>query len=119
MTAARRPRLERHHDHTVLVGGPVPRGSSGITLGRLVILRRDAADSAYLRRHELAHVRQYAEHGVVGFAARYVGDYVRGRLRRYPHRRAYLRIGFEVAADWEARRSLGMGVVDEGSRLPA
>jgi hypothetical protein len=114
-----RPQLERFSDHRVIIGGPVPKGSDGITIGRTVILRRDAADSAYLRRHEHAHVRQYAEHGVIGFMARYVADYARNRVRGFPHRRAYLRIGFEIEADWQARRSLGMGVVDERSRLPA
>jgi hypothetical protein len=86
------------------VGGPVPPGADAITLGSLIIVRRAAAGSESLLRHERVHVRQWREHGVVGFLRRYLGDYLRWRLRGYGHRAAYLRIGFEVESCWEAAR---------------
>lgn len=84
------------------VGGPVPPGADAITLGSLVIIRRSAAGSEELLRHEGVHVAQWRAYGVVGFLRRYLGDYVRLRLRGYGHRAAYLRIPFEVEAAWLA-----------------
>jgi hypothetical protein len=46
-------------------------------------------------------------HGVIGFPVRYLGPYVRWRLAGKGHRGAYLRVPFEVEADWVARRTLG------------
>ncbi len=98
--------FERHDGYRVWIGGPVPRGADGITLGRLVILRRGAEGSAYLRQHELVHVAQWRRYGVIGFTVRYLASYVAGRLRGYPHRAAYRRIPLEIEADWVARRQL-------------
>jgi hypothetical protein len=89
----------------IWVGGPVPPGSSAITLGRLIIVRRRAAGDARLLRHELVHVRQWRRLGVVGFLRRYLGAYVQGRWRGYGHREAYLRIPLEVEAEQEADRA--------------
>jgi hypothetical protein len=97
--------LERHRDHWRLIGGPVPPGASAITLGRLIIVRRRAASSARLLRHEIVHVRQWRRYGVVGFLRRYLGAYARWRVRGYSHWGAYRRIPFEVEAEWVARRS--------------
>ena len=97
--------LERHDDHWRWVGGPVPPGSSAITLGRLIIVRRDAADSPRLMRHELVHVRQWRRLGVIGFLRRYLGAYFGQRLRGYGHWGAYRRIPLEVEAEWVARRT--------------
>ena len=96
-------RLERRADHWRWVGGPVPPGADAITLGRLVVVRRRAAGSRHLTRHELAPVRQWQALGVVGFLARYLGAYARGRLAGYGHLGAYRRIPLEVEAEWEAR----------------
>jgi hypothetical protein len=85
-------------------GGPVPKGSSGITLGSLIILRQGSEGSRYLLAHERVHVDQWRQHGLVGFGLRYVGAYLAWRLRGYPHKAAYRRIPFEVEADWLARR---------------
>ena len=68
-----------------------------------MIVRRRAAASARLLRHELVHVRQWRELGVVRFLVRYVGSYLRWRLRGYGHWAAYRRIPLEVEAEWEAR----------------
>jgi hypothetical protein len=55
---------------------------------------------ALLLVHELVHVRQWHDLGVIGFLRRYLSDYLRGRLAGLGHRRAYLEIGLER----EARR---------------
>lgn len=90
-------------------GGPVPKGFDGITLGRLVIVRRGAATPSLLR-HEMVHVRQWRRYGIVGFPLRYVGHYLLWRLRRKGHRGAYLRIPMEIEASWVARRSMSTAV---------
>jgi hypothetical protein len=89
----------------------VPRGSAGITVGRLVIVRRGREHDERLLRHELEHVAQYRRFGFVGFLRRYVRDYLRARLRGHGHRSSYRRIGFEASAEWRARRSMGRGVL--------
>ncbi len=88
----------------IWVGGPVPPGSSAITLGRLIIVRRRAAANERLLRHELVHARQWRRFGVVGFLRRYLGAYLGWRLRGYGHWGAYRRIPLEVEAEREARR---------------
>lgn len=90
----------------VWVGGPVPPGADAITLVRLIIVRRSAADDQQLLRHEAEHVRQWHDFGVIGFLARYLGAYFRWRLRGYGHWAAYRRIPFEVEAEWVARREV-------------
>ena len=85
------------------VGGPVPPGASAITLGRLIIVRRSAAGNERLLRHELVHVRQWRQLGVVGFLRQYLGAYLRERWRGHGHWDAYRRIPLEVEADREAR----------------
>lgn len=98
-------------------GGPVPRGADGITLGRLVIVRRGRR-TAHLMRHERVHVRQWRRHGVVGFVVRYVGAYLGGRLRGFGHHGAYLRIPMEIEAEWVARRQdLASPVADDRRRV--
>ena len=99
-------RLERRDGYVLVIGGPVPRGADAITLGPVISVRRRAAASPYLLRHELVHVRQWRRYGVIGFSARYLADYLRGRLRGRNHHAAYLRIRFEIEADWVARRTL-------------
>ena len=81
----------------------VPPGASAITLGRYVLIRPRAVGSRRLEAHELVHVEQWRHHGVGGFLRRYLGAYLRWRLRRYPHWAAYRRIPFEIEADWASR----------------
>jgi hypothetical protein len=100
-------RLVRHDDHWVLIGGPVPPGADAITIGPVISVRRRAAGSARLLRHEREHVRQWRALGVVGFLAAYVRSYLGWRLRGYGHWAAYRRIPLEVEADWVARRTVG------------
>lgn len=96
--------LRRAEGFWVWEGGPVPPGAAAITIGPLVSVRRRAVGNARLLRHEAEHVRQWSERGPVGFLRRYLGDYLRFRLRGWPHWSAYRRIGFEVEAEWRARR---------------
>jgi len=81
-------------------------GSSGMTIGRFVFLTKDADRSGRreLLAHELIHVRQYANAGLVRFLLRYLRDYLVGLVRLRHHRRAYLAIPAEEAARDEARR---------------
>ncbi len=83
----------------------MPPGAAAITIPGLICVRRQYADDATLMRHELVHVRQWRELGFVGFLARYLGSYLRSRLRGYGHWGAYRRIPLEIAAEWEARRA--------------
>ena len=95
--------IERHPGYWRWVGGPVPPGSSAITLGSLISVRRRAAGNQTLLRHELVHVEQWRRFGVVGFLARYLGAYLHWRLLLHGHKDAYRRIPLEVEADWRAR----------------
>lgn len=53
--------------------------------------------------HELVHVRQWNELGIVKFLWRYLSDYWKGRRRGLGHNEAYRQISFEQ----EARRIAG------------
>jgi hypothetical protein len=97
--------FERRDGYWLWVGGPVPPGSSAITLGPVISIRRRAADDQRLLRHELVHVRQWRRLGLVGFLVRYLGAYARWRWHGYSHRAAYRRVPLEVEAVWEARRA--------------
>ena len=111
-------RVERREGYWLLIGGPVPPGSSAITVGRVVSVRTKAAGSARLLRHEEVHVEQYRQFGLLGFLGRYVAAYLRGRLAGYRHWSAYRRIPFEASAEWRARRELGIGVVSPAPDPP-
>jgi hypothetical protein len=83
-------------------------GAHGMTFGRHVLLVRGHEANAKLIAHELVHVRQFGEQGVVRFLARYVVDYARNLARLRKHRAAYLAIPAEVEArdetkQWQAR----------------
>ena len=84
----------------------MPPGSVGITLGRLVIVRRSATRAvgySELLAHERVHVRQFAELGWSRFLVRYVKSYVRFRFRGYGHHQSYVRIPLEIEARVDAR----------------
>ena len=76
-----------------------------MTIGRFVFLTSDVDRSGgrELLAHELVHVRQYAEAGLVPFLLRYLRDYLRGLIRLRNHRQAYLAIPTEAHARAEAR----------------
>jgi len=103
-------RFVRRGEAVLVVGGPLPPGADGMTVGRFVMVRKGHEDSDYLITHELVHVRQYRERGVPGFLRRYLASYLRLRLDGWGHQAAYRRLPEEIEADWEARRTLGWGV---------
>jgi hypothetical protein len=90
----------------------LPRGASGMTMGRFVFVlddtRRDGTSK--LIAHELVHVLQYRQQGYLLFSIRYLWHYGRGMVRyRLRHRVAYRNIPVEAAAYaaadrwWKAR----------------
>jgi hypothetical protein len=92
----------------------LPRGASGMTIGRFVFLLDDSkrAGNSKLIAHELVHVLQYRRQGYLAFSGRYLWHYGRGMIRhRLRHRVAYRNIPAEIeayaAADlwWKARTS--------------
>ena len=95
----------RHGDHWRWVGGPVPPGFAAITIGPVISVRRRASSDPRLLRHELVHVEQWRRLGAVGFLRRYLGAYLRWRLRCHGHAGAYRRIPLEIEAEWRARRA--------------
>jgi hypothetical protein len=97
-------RIERRDGYWLVVGWAAP-GAAATTVWSVIFMRERAVGNERLLRHELEHVRQWHEHGLFGFAARYLGAYLRWRLRRHPHWAAYRRIPFEAEAEWVARRT--------------
>jgi hypothetical protein len=73
-------------------------GVAAMTLGRVILLRRDHTGDTALLAHELVHVRQWRELGAVRFLWRYLGAYARSRLSGLSHQRAYEAIPLEVEA---------------------
>jgi hypothetical protein len=96
-------RIERRDGAVIVLSRWAAPGADATTLGRFIFMRESAAGSERLLRHELVHVRQWRRLGIAGFGVRYLGAYVRWRLRRYGHWAAYRRIPLEIEADWEAR----------------
>jgi hypothetical protein len=69
-------------------------GIHAMTLTRWVlvdpqVLNGDRRRLGRLLVHELVHVRQWSDYGVIGFLRRYLGDYLRVRRRGVGHRMAY------------------------------
>ena len=81
-------------------------GVDGMTLGRLILLRRDDDRSGrrVLIAHELVHVEQYAELGAARFLWRYLREYLANLVRLRNHRGAYLAISLEAEARAAAAR---------------
>lgn len=79
----------------------LPGSYAGITLGRHVFLATDVADdgTSLLLAHELVHVRQWHEQGVIGFGRRYVGSF----LRTIPTTRSWSASYQGIPAEQEAR----------------
>lgn len=81
----------------------LPLGVAAMTLGRIILIRRDHRGDEALLRHEMVHVRQWHALGVARFLWRYLSSYLAGRLRGLSHQDAYQAIPLEV----EARRLAG------------
>lgn len=69
-----------------------------LTLGRRIWISARARDLDAVLRHEMVHVRQMAEHGLLPFLWKYAFHYLRNRRRGLSHDEAYLSIPFEVEA---------------------
>ena len=91
------PAIDRERARVVVVPVLSP-GVGGMTLGRWILIRRGHEHDRCLLAHELVHVRQWRELGPIRFLWRYLGAYVRGRLRGLGHRQAYAAIPFEREA---------------------
>lgn len=98
-------RFERRDGAVLVISRLVAPGAAATTVGRFIFIRPSAVGSARLLRHELVHVRQWRQQGLIGFLLRYLGAYLRWRLRRYPHWAAYRRIPQEIEASWLSRDS--------------
>lgn len=94
--------VEHRDGYRLVVGGPVPPQAAAITLGRTIVVRRESASNSQLLAHELVHVRQFRERGIVRFLVAYVGAYVANRFRGHGHLAAYRRIPLEVEACWDS-----------------
>ena len=84
--------------HGRLGGLFMPPGASAWTLGSTVLVRAGREHDPVLIAHEVVHVAQWHERGVVGFLADYLRAYFRERLRGCDHWEAYRRIPAEVEA---------------------
>ncbi|HEV7485436.1 MAG TPA: DUF4157 domain-containing protein [Thermoanaerobaculia bacterium] len=73
------------------------RRTIAITLGRRIYVAEGHASDALLR-HELVHVRQAGELGVLRFLWCYAAEYLRNRRRGMRHDDAYRAISFEAEA---------------------
>ncbi|MEO6260458.1 MAG: hypothetical protein ABIP63_08910 [Thermoanaerobaculia bacterium] len=73
------------------------RDVAGITLGRRIYLAAGIREDQLgaMVRHELAHVRQVAELGLIPFLWRYGSEYLRYRRRGLSRDQAYRAISFE------------------------
>lgn len=71
--------------------------TDGVTVGRTIYFMDSEAHPTLLR-HELVHVAQYEQYGVVGFLIRYLFHYLKGRVQGLSHWDAYRAIPFEIEA---------------------
>ena len=78
----------------------LPRNVLAITLGHRIWIARELppAEMDALLRHEMVHVAQMEQLGVVVFLLRYLGEYMANRLRGMSHDAAYRAISFEIEA---------------------
>ncbi|MBA2751726.1 MAG: DUF4157 domain-containing protein [Actinobacteria bacterium] len=79
-------------------------GADAMTLGHTVLMRRGHAASQRLLAHELVHVQQWSQLGVVGFLRRYLVAYAKNLIRLRNHHAAYLAIPLEEEARDRAQR---------------
>lgn len=110
--------IERREDYRLWIGGPVPPGYDGITIGDLIIVRRGCETDDKLITHERVHVDQWRQLGAFGFLRMYLTSYARDRFRGYSHRQAYNRIPLEVDACENAAVGCTTSSFRKGARLP-
>jgi hypothetical protein len=89
-----------------IVRVPMPPGRyAGMTIGRYIFLTCEVrpGDTSWLLAHELVHVRQWHELGVVGFLYRYLAEFAHGVRTHRAWHDAYRGIEAEQEARYEAR----------------
>lgn len=91
------PKVDRDRARLIVVPW-LTSGVAAMTLGRWILVRRGREHDARLIGHELVHVQQWREHRAIPFLVRYVGEYLRARLRGERHWAAYTAISFEQEA---------------------
>ncbi|NNF53357.1 MAG: hypothetical protein HKN03_02835 [Acidimicrobiales bacterium] len=93
---------ERTLQRAVVVCIPwLPGTFAGLTLDRFILLARPqrADGSSTLLAHELVHVEQWDDRGMIGFAKWYVANFV----REYRHRRKWMASYRALEAEVDAR----------------
>lgn len=72
---------------------------TAVTFGKHVYYAiNEESISHRLRKHELVHVHQYKQLGMIKFLYRYLKEYFKFRLKGMDHYHAYLEISFEKEA---------------------
>ena len=89
--------IDRARARVIVVPVLTP-GVAAMTLGRFVFVRRSHERDLGLLAHELVHVEQWRELGVVRFLRVYLADYLRGRRAGMTHWVAYRAISLEADA---------------------
>lgn len=69
-----------------------------MTFGRFVLIREGHIQDLSLLSHELVHVHQWRELGVIRFLWRYLVPYLAGRFRGMGHWEAYELVPLEIEA---------------------
>ena len=81
-----------------------PKGIRAMSLPRRIYVNAEtladivAGEAEELLRHEAVHIEQWRREGRVGFLAKYLSSYVKGRAAGLPHAVAYRAIPFEREA---------------------
>ncbi len=91
------PEMDRERARVIVVPVLTP-GVAAMTLGPWILVRRGREQDVGLVAHELVHVQQWRELGVVRFLSRYFGEYLRYRLQGQAHWSAYAAISLEAEA---------------------
>jgi Domain of unknown function (DUF4157) len=91
------PLIDRERARVVVVRTLTP-GVNAMTIGRWIFVRRGHELDVGLIAHELVHVQQWRERHALPFLARYLGEYLRHRVRGMRHWAAYSAISFEQEA---------------------
>ena len=84
----------------------LPSGVDAMTIGSRIFVRSGHAGSVGLMAHELVHVEQWRDEGVVGFLRSYLGSYLRSRRSGLSHDEAYRAIPQESEARERSSKEL-------------
>jgi len=78
----------------------------GITIGRWIFLTKELPcdGKSNLIAHELVHVRQWVELGILGFLSRYLSEFFKKLIKTRNWMKSYYQISLECQAREEAAR---------------